>query len=97
MTLSTSPLEPKRVDEPQLAEEYASVLSRVAAEGQAVIVQRGGADLAAVIPLEYLKLVRELLAVSAAEKLAAQIDWTEVAKAHPPAQEWFDGDEPKLF
>jgi len=54
--------EPSRVDEPKAAREYAEVLSRVAAAGRAVIVRRNGEDLAAVIPLEHLELVREILA-----------------------------------
>ncbi len=55
-------LTPGHVDEPQASEEYADVLSRVAADRRPVIVRRGGADLAAVVPLEYLELLQDVLA-----------------------------------
>jgi hypothetical protein len=90
-------LKPGRVDEPQRTEEYADVLSRVAAERQAMIVRRGGADLAAVVPLEYLELLQDVLARQEAERLAAQVDWDRLVEASPPPQEWFDRDEPKPF
>ena len=61
MTLPSLLEEPGRVDEPQAAREYADVLSQVAAVGRPVIVRRNGKDLAAVIPLEHLELVREAL------------------------------------
>ena len=38
------------VDEPGLAEGYADVFSRVATNGQPVIVRRAGEDFAAVVP-----------------------------------------------
>jgi prevent-host-death family protein len=91
--------EPGRVDEPQAAQEYAAVLTRVVAEGQPVIVRREGRDLAAVIPLEHLELLRELqrerLAYEEVEGLAAAVDWTG-SKALRPPQSWFDdeGDNP---
>jgi prevent-host-death family protein len=84
--------EPGRVDEPRAAQEYADVLSRVAAEGRPVIVRRNGEDLAAVIPLEHLELVREILARQEVERLAAQIDWEQAGKTRPP-QSWFDDDD----
>jgi PHD/YefM family antitoxin component YafN of YafNO toxin-antitoxin module len=89
--------EPGHVDEPQQGQDCAAVLSRVAASRQPVIVRRDGADLAAVIPMEYLEIVQDMLARSQAEKLAAQIDWTRLAKTSPPPQDWFDGEEPKPF
>jgi hypothetical protein len=89
--------EPGRVDEPQAAQEYADVLSRVAAAGRPVIVRRNGADLAAVISLEHLELVREILGQQQVERLAAQIDWDRARKTLRPPQEWFEGDEPKPF
>ena len=89
--------EPGRVDEPRAAQEYSDVLTQVAAERRPVIVRRNGEDLAAVIPLEFLELVREVLAGQEAERLAAQIDWDRARKALRPPQEWFDGDEPKPF
>lgn len=44
--------EPLRVDEPQVVQDYADVLTRVVAAGRPLIVRRNGEDLAAVIPLE---------------------------------------------
>ncbi len=89
-------LEPNHVDEPEHAREYADVLSRVAAEHQAVIVRRGGTDLAAVVPLEYLELLRDVMSRQKAEQLAERLDWEKLLKNSPP-QEWFDGEEPRPF
>jgi hypothetical protein len=82
--------EPGHVDEPQAVQEYSDVLSQVAIDGKPVIVRRNGADLAAVIPLVYLELLREVLARQDVEDLANQIDWNRVPKTHRPPQEWFD-------
>ncbi len=90
MTLQSLLPEPGRVDEPQGAQEYSDVLSQVAAAGKPLIVRRNGEDLAAVIPLEYLELLREVVARQEVEKSAAQIDWNRVPKTHRPPQEWFD-------
>jgi len=90
MTVQSLLTEPGRVDEPQAAQGYSDVLSQVAAEGKPVIVRRNGEDLAAVIPLEHLELVREILARQEVEKLAAQIDWERARKTLRPPQEWFD-------
>ena len=49
-----------------------------------------GADLAAIIPLEHLELVREILARQEVEKQAAQIPWERAPKTLRPPQEWFD-------
>ena len=62
-----------------------------------MIVRRNGEDLTAVIPLEYLELVREALAHQEMQNLTAQIDWELARKTLQPAQKWFDGDEPKPF
>lgn len=97
MTASSLLTELGRVDEPQNAQEYADVLSRVATAGQPIIVQRNGADLAAVIPLECLDLVRETLAQREVEKLAGRIDWDTARKTLQPPQQWFEGEEPKPF
>jgi prevent-host-death family protein len=97
MTVQPLLPEPSRVDEPRAAQDYSDVLTRVAAEGRPVIVRRNGTDLAAVIPVAHLELVREVLAWQEAERLAAQIDWDQVVKTHRPPQEWFDGEEPKPF
>ncbi len=82
--------EPGRVDEPKAIQEYSDVLSQVPAEGKPVIVRRNGGDLAAVIPLEHLELLREIVARREAEKLAGQIDWSHVPKTLRPPQTWFD-------
>jgi hypothetical protein len=88
---------PGHVDEPQAAPEYAAVLSRVAKDRQPIIVRRAGADLAAVVPLDYLELVQDILARQAAERLAGKVDWEQLVKSSPPPQSWLDGDEPKPF
>ena len=89
--------EPGRVDEPREAQEFSDVFTQVAAERRPVIVRRNGEDLAAVIPLEQMELVQEILARQEMQKLAEQIDWELARKTLRPAQEWFDGDEPKPF
>src|ERR1700716_356907 len=93
MTVPSLLEEPGRVDEPRAAQEYADVLSQVAAEHRPVIVRRNGEDLAAVIPLEHLELVREVLAREEVEKLAAQIDWERARPVSRPAQSWFDDED----
>ena len=97
MTVPSLLEEPGRVDEPRAAKEYADVLSQVAAAGRPVIVRRNGEDLAAVISVEHLELVREVLARQEMERLAGQIDWDQARQKLRPPQEWFDGDEPKPF
>ena len=52
---------------------------------------------AAVIPVEYLELLREFLAQQEAEQRAAQVDWAQMAQISPPPPQWFEGDEPKPF
>ncbi len=89
--------EPAHVDEPCEAAEFSDVLSRVASDHRPVIVRRNGEALAVLIPLEHFELLREVLARQDVEQLAAQIDWDRLVKTHPPAQEWFDGEEPKPF
>ncbi len=95
--MSLSVLPPDHVDEPQAAPEYAEVLSRVAAERKPVIVRRGGADLAAVVPLHYLELLQDMLARQEAQQLLAQLDWDQLLKTSRPPQSWFEGDEPQPF
>ncbi len=90
MTLQSLLTEPGRVDEPRAVQEYSDVLSQVAADGKPLIVRRNGADLAVIIPLEYLELLREFVARQEVEQRAAQIDWNRVPKTHRPPQEWFD-------
>ncbi len=89
--------EPSRVDEPKVAREYADVLSQVAAAGRPVIVCRNGEDLAAVIPLEHLELVREILARQEVERAAAQIDWSRARNTLQPPQSWFDDEDDNPF
>jgi hypothetical protein len=94
MTVPALLAEPGRVDEPRALEEYADVLSQVAAEGKPVIVRRNGADLAAVIPVQYLELLRELTARQEMEDRAARIEWNRAKGLRPP-QAWFeDNDNP---
>lgn len=88
---------PGHVDEPNAVQEYADVLSRVVSEHRPVIVRREGSDFAAVVPLEYLELLHDMLARQEAERLAAKVDWDRLVKASPPPQSWFDGEEPKPF
>src|SRR5947199_1390442 len=90
MTVPSLLKEPGRVDEPRGAQEYSEVLTRVAAERRPVIVRRNGEDLAAVIPLEHLELVREVLAREGVEELARQVDWGgDRGRLRPPPW-WFD-------
>jgi hypothetical protein len=97
MTLPSLLEEPGRVDEPRVAQEYADVLSQVAAAGRPVIVRRNGEDLAAVIPLEHLQLVREILSHLEVERSATQIDWTRATKTLRPPQSWFDDEDDNPF
>jgi hypothetical protein len=85
--------EPGRIDEPRAVEAFSDVLTQVASEGRALIVCRDGADLAAVIPLEHLALLREVLARADAEKMAGQIDWDALVVKHGPPQQWLEDDD----
>lgn len=97
MTSSSLLEEPGRVEEPRGAQEYSDVLTQVAAGGRPVIVRRNGEDLAAVIPLEYLDLVREFLSREEVQRQATRINWDQARQLLRPAPEWFEGDEPKPF
>jgi prevent-host-death family protein len=97
MSVPTGADEVDRVDEPRAANEFSEILNRVATERRPVIVRRDGNDLAAVIPLEHLEVLREALAWQEVEKMASQIDWDRAIKTLRPPQEWFDGEEPKPF
>ena len=57
----------------------------------------GAEDVAAVIPVEHLELLRELVARQEAERRTAEIDWQRPAHVSPPPRQWFEGDEPKPF
>ena len=85
--------EPGRIEEPQLVGEYAAVLSQVASAKRPIIVRRNGQDLAAVVPLEHLELIREGLAQQEAENAAAGIDWERAPNSLQPPQSWFDDDD----
>ena len=93
-----SPLldEPQRIDEPSESPRFSEALTQVASSGHPVIVRRAGEDLAAVIPLNHLELLRDALAMREAEQIASAIDW-EQARKSPPPQHWFDNEEPKPF
>lgn len=97
MTVPSLLEEPRRVDEPRAVQEYAEVLTQVASQHRPMIVRRNGEDLAAVIPLEFLEMVREVLARQEVEQLAAQIDWERARKTLRPPQSWFDDDEDNPF
>src|SRR5438445_9395267 len=88
MTVQSLLPEPGRIDEPQAAQAYSDVFSRVVKDGKPVIVRRNGEDLAAVIPLEYLELLREVAARQEAEAQAARIDWSRADQARRPPQAW---------
>jgi PHD/YefM family antitoxin component YafN of YafNO toxin-antitoxin module len=96
MTVASLLEEPGRVDEPQAAQDYAAVLTQVVSGGRPVIVRRNGEDLAAVISLEHLEVVREILARQDVERLAATIDWGGSKLLQPP-QSWFDDEDDNPF
>ena len=89
--------EPTHVDEPHEVQEYADVITCVAADCQPVVVRRGGADVAVVVPLEYFEFMQDALAREEAQRISGKLDWDRLVKANPPPREWFDRDEPKPF
>jgi PHD/YefM family antitoxin component YafN of YafNO toxin-antitoxin module len=93
MTIPSVLDEPGRVDEPHAVQEYSEVLTHVAEARRPVIVRRNGEDLAAVIPLEHLEVLREALARQEAERQAAKIDWERMPKTLRPPQAWFDDSD----
>ena len=97
--MSTQPLlsAPDHIEEPQKAQEYWALVNRVASTHHPVIVCRRGTDMVAVIAVEHLALLQEMLAQQEAERLAAQVDWAHAAQTSPPPPQWFAGDEPKPF
>jgi hypothetical protein len=90
--MASEPLEeePIRVDEPSSSQEFSAALTRAATDHRAVIVRWDGEELAAVIPLEFLDVLREALARQEANRLASQIDWDWAVKNLRPPQEWFE-------
>ena len=90
MSVPSPVTELDRVEEPRAAKDYSDVLNRVAAERRPVIVRRNGKDLAAVIPIDYLPALAELLAWEHVENRAGQIDWERAVQTLRPPQAWFD-------
>ena len=90
MTLESLLTEPGRVDEPQGAQAYHDVITKVVSDGKPVILRRNGADLAAVISLEHLQLVRDVLSRAEVESLAAKIDCSRAGAGLRMPQEWLD-------
>jgi len=93
MTVPSLLEEPGRIDEPHAATDFSAVLTQVAAEGRPVIVRRNGEDLAAVVPLEHLEILREAVARQEVEKQAAQIDWDRAGPIPQPPQAWLNDDD----
>ena len=96
MILGSLPEEPGRVDEPEVVREYAAVFTPVVAAGWPVIVRRNGEDLAAVIPLGHLELVREILAHRDVERFATTADSSRLTSLRP-LRSWFDDDGDSPF
>lgn len=93
MSVNASFVEPSRVDEPRAVQDYSDMLTQVAAERRPVIVCRNGEDLAAVVSLDHLELLRETLAREEVERQAATVKWDQLAEKHPPPQSWFDDND----
>jgi hypothetical protein len=89
--------EPVRVAEPQTVKGFSDLLTQAAVGSRPVIVCRNGQDVVAVVPPQWLDLLRELQGQQAAEELAARIDWGQARNTLRPPQAWFKGDEPKPF
>ena len=90
MTVQPLIPEPGRVDEPQATQAYSALFSRVVAEGKPTIVRRNGKDLAAVVRLEQLELLREAAEQQEAEQRTAQIDGNRAEQMPRLLKEWFD-------
>ena len=93
MTVQSLLPEPGRLNEPQAAQDYSDMFSQVVAHGMPVIIRRNGEDLAAVIPMNHMHLLREVLLQEELEKTAMQINWERVSKSLRPPQEWFDDND----
>jgi PHD/YefM family antitoxin component YafN of YafNO toxin-antitoxin module len=93
MNASSLRSDPNRIDEPTAAQEYSDVLTQVASQGRPLIVRRNGEDLAAVIPLEHLAMLQEVIARADLEELAAEIDWDRLVRQHKAPQQWLDNDD----
>jgi PHD/YefM family antitoxin component YafN of YafNO toxin-antitoxin module len=97
VTLRSLLEEPGRADEPQAAQEYSDVVSQITVAGRPVTVRRNGEDLAAVIPLEHLEMVREIFSHLEVERSAARIDWGRARKTLRLPQSWFDDEVDNRF
>ena len=84
--------ERSHIKEPQLIQEYADAVS----QRKTVVVHRDGAEFA-IVPLEYLEMLEDAMAMAEAQRVSSQLDWDRLVKENPPPQEWFDRDEPKPF
>ena len=83
------------VHQREIPNNLLAVEVRKAANHQPLIVRRGGEDLAAVVSLEHLDFMREVLASQEAERLAGELDLAHLVQSPPAA--WLAGDEPKPF
>jgi PHD/YefM family antitoxin component YafN of YafNO toxin-antitoxin module len=97
MSIPSAPNDLVRVDEPQGADDFAAVLSQVAAARQPVIVRRSGHDLVALVPLEHLEFISEGLALQEVEKRASRLDWNRVPPDFQPPKSWFDDEDDNPF
>lgn len=88
----------ERVDEPENAEEYGKLITKLATERRLVIIRHKGKELAAFIPVDLLEKVREMWVELDqlrekwvdVERQAAQIDMDRVRRVPRPPQSWFD-------
>ena len=89
--------DPGRVDEPAGGPGLCGRPHPGRHSGPAGDRARNGKDLAAVVPLEHLEMLREILAEQEVERAAADIDWTRARKMSHPPQSWFDDEEDNPF
>jgi hypothetical protein len=60
-------------------------------------VRRNGEDFAAVIAVEHLELIREVLSRRKIEEAAAEIDWAPARASLRLPQSWFDDEDDNPF
>jgi hypothetical protein len=87
----------KQLNRAELLIGSLNALFTISAVGRPAIVRRSGEDLAAVVPLEHLELVREFLARQQVERLATQIDCDHAQTTLRPPQSRFDDEEDNPF
>ncbi len=95
--MTTQLQDPTHLEDPRHAQEYADAITRVESDRQMVIVRRNGTAVAVIVPLKYLEMLQDAVARERALEIARGLDFDRLVKEHPPAQSWFDGDEPKPF